>query len=305
MFKKFDTCETISMARANGRGHKLWLSVLIALLLSMIIPSLSSFAAAVPIAFVVVLQNMSMDVSDISIPTLELTIVSLYATGITTIFFMMYSRFAEKRNMRSIGFTKINAVSQYLIGLLVGLLMFSAIVGIGVLTGAFAFNGIATNINWTMIAFIFFGFVIQGMSEEVLCRGWMMTSVARKSSVIAGVIANSIIFALLHLGNPGIGIFPLVNLTLFGVFASVYMLKTDNIWGVSAIHSIWNFVQGSLYGLSVSGMESMPTIFQFTSTDNTLLNGGAFGPEGGLIVSAVLTISIIITLIVGKKKDIE
>lgn len=132
-----------------------------------------------------------------------------------------------------------------------------------------------------------------------------MTSVARKSSVIAGVIANSIIFALLHLVNPGIGILPLVNLTLFGVFASVYMLKTDNIWGVSAIHSIWNFVQGSLYGLSVSGMESMPTIFQFTSTDNTLLNGGAFGPEGGLIVSAVLTISIIITLIVGKKKDTE
>jgi membrane protease YdiL (CAAX protease family) len=181
--------------------------------------------------------------------------------------------------------------------------MFAAVVGIGVLTGAFVFEGIADNINWGLIALIFWGFFLQGMEEEILCRGWMMTSVARKSSVLAGVITSSVVFSLLHIFNPGIAILPIINLTLFGLFASIYMLRTDNIWGVSAIHSIWNFTQGSLFGLSVSGMDSMPTILKFSSTENTLLNGGAFGPEGGLIVSIVLIISIVIACLVKSIKD--
>ena len=303
MFKQFDTCETIAMARANGRGRGIFLSTLISILLASLVPVVGSFIAAVPMVVMTILKSPDIDPSTISVPTLELTIASLYATVTATIFFMLYSRFAEKRNMRSLGFTKIKAIQHYVVGLIIGLVMFSAIIGIGVLVGAFQFNGIAENINWGVLLLVFGGFFFQGMSEEVICRGWIMTSVARKNSVLAGVIVNSVIFALLHLSNPGIGILPIINLTLFGVFASVYMLKTDNIWGVSAIHTIWNFVQGSLFGLSVSGMEGMPTIFQFASTDNALMNGGAFGPEGGLIVTVVLVICIAVTMLVGNKKN--
>ena len=304
MLKQFDTCETIAMARVNGRGKKLWLEIVIAIILSAIVPILSSFAATVPALFMIALKNPGADVANIDLNVLDFTILGLYATVLTTIFFMLYARIAEKRNMRSMGFTKIKAIPQYLFGLAVGLLMFSAIVGIGTLVGAFTFNGVEENIDIGLIALIFGGFFFQGMSEEVLCRGWMMTSIARKSSVIVGIITNAVVFAFLHILNNGIDILPLINLTLFGVFASIYMLKTDNIWGVSAIHSIWNFVQGSLFGLSVSGMDNMPTILKFAPTDNVILNGGTFGPEGGLIVSIVLVVSIVVTLLVGNKKEI-
>jgi hypothetical protein len=50
-------------------------------------------------------------------------------------------------------------------------------------------------------------------------------------------------------------------------------------------------------------MEGMPTIFQFASTDNALMNGGAFGPEGGLIVTVVLVVCIVVTMLVGNKKN--
>ena len=36
---------------------------------------------------------------------------------------------------------------------------------------------------------------------------------------------------------------------------ALYMLKTDNIWGVAALHGAWNFAQGNLVGVAVSGQD--------------------------------------------------
>jgi len=103
------------------------------------------------------------------------------------------------------------------------------------------------------------------------------------------VILNALFFAALHLGNSGISALAFVNLTLFGVFASVYFIKRGNIWGIGAIHSIWNFVQGNFYGIKVSGMESSCSVFASAMTEGRdLIHGGAFGLEGGLAVTLVL-----------------
>ena len=89
----------------------------------------------------------------------------------------------------------------------------------------------------------------------------------------------------------------MVNLTLFGVFASVYFIKRGSIWGIAAIHSIWNFVQGNLYGIKVSGTESSCSVFSSVSAEGkTLINGGDFGLEGGLAVTVVLVIGILFLL---------
>ena len=75
-----------------------------------------------------------------------------------------------------------------------------------------------------------------------------------------------------------------MNLTLFGVFASVYFIKRGNIWGIGAIHSIWNFAQGHFYGIKVSGMDSSCSLLNSVFVDGKdLINGGNFG----IIVNAV------------------
>jgi len=83
---------------------------------------------------------------------------------------------------------------------------------------------------------------------------------------------------------------------LFGLFASVYALKFNSIWGVCAIHSAWNFVQGNIFGLQVSGMDKMVTIWRFEAIGNDYITGGDFGPEGGLSVSIVLLIALIVLI---------
>lgn len=226
-----------------------------------------------------------------------LLIVSLFATAATTAVCLFYCKHKEKREISSMGFRKNNALIEYLVGAFIGIGIFSIAVGICVVTGALSFDGVSANINWGFLILFFVGFLLQGMSEEVVCRGYFMISLSRSIPVAAAVAVSSIAFACMHLGNNGIAPLAFVNLILFGVFAAVYMLKRGNIWGVCAIHSLWNFVQGNLYGISVSGMSKMETIFNMSSVSSKeLWNGGEFGLEGGLAVTIVLTAGIVIML---------
>ncbi len=116
---------------------------------------------------------------------------------------------------------------------------------------------------------------------------------------------NAAAFAALHLLNPGISLLAVVNLTLFGIFASVCFIKTENIWLVGALHSVWNLVQGNVYGIKVSGMETSCTVFSSAMTEGMeLLNGGDFGLEGGLAVTIVFMAGTAFFLFYKNKKDL-
>lgn len=232
-----------------------------------------------------------------------MTVISLFATAMATASAMIYCRALEKRKMPTLGFRKKGALPEYLVGMIVGAVIFSAAVGICLVTGALEFEGICENIAWGYIGLYFLGFLVQGMSEEVIFRGYFTVSLSRRIPIAVAVGISSVGFACAHLGNPGISVLAFVNLTLFGVFAAVYMLKRGNIWGVCAIHSLWNFVQGNFYGIKVSGLEDMDTVLKMNSVESmTLLNGGDFGLEGGLAVTIVLVIGIFVMLCTKTKK---
>lgn len=233
-----------------------------------------------------------------------LMVLTLLATVIATLTCVFYCTKTEKRTLASMGFRKNNAGAEYAVGAGVGTLMFSVAVLLCLITGALRFDGVEQHIRWGYVALFLCGFLIQGMSEEVVCRGYFMISVSRKHSIAVSVLLSSVFFAALHLMNHGISLLPFINLVLFGVFAALYMLKRGNIWGACGVHSLWNFVQGNFYGVSVSGSGKMPTILNMSSVDTkTIINGGEFGLEGGLAVTIVYTIGIIILLCMKTKQS--
>lgn len=119
--------------------------------------------------------------------------------------------------------------------------------------GRDAFEGFTGQIPWGMLLLLFVGFLFQGMSEEVVCRSFLMVSAANRAPLWIAVALNSLIFAAMHLANSGVTFFSFANLVLYGVFASFYFLRTDNVWGIAALHTAWNFTQGSVLGVEVSG----------------------------------------------------
>ena len=244
-------------------------------------------------------RDLSMEVSmqpKIFIPT-------LMCTGFGTLISIIYCRFFEARPMRSMRFTKEKALTHYLRGLLTGAVLMSAITLLSVICRG---NNIAlcSNINFGLIGLYFLGFLVQGMSEEVIFRGFLMNTIAGRFHAFIAIGISAVAFSLAHVMNPGFGVLVFINLAMFGVFASLYMIAFDDIWGACAIHSVWNFTQGSFYGISVSGSGNQESVFRTTAASSSkLLTGGDFGIEGSIFTTVVLAAGIAAVIFKLKKAE--
>ena len=250
-------------------------------------------------------MNLIMEASVRIASSDALVIGMLFANIAMILITMLFCKVIQKRKMRTLGFVKKDMFKEYGIGLAVGFAIFTIAVLLCVVTGSLKLGASA---NFALGTWILFGlgYMIQGMAEEVLCRSYFMVSLARRYPMWVAVILNALFFAALHLGNSGISALAFVNLTLFGVFASVYFVKRGSIWGIGAVHSIWNFVQGNFYGIKVSGMESNCSVLSSVMAEGRdLIHGGAFGLEGGLAVTIVLVAGTLFLLTKPAKDAVE
>ncbi len=178
-------------------------------------------------------------------------------------------------------------VRSYAVGLAVG----GGMIGVAVLLCALC-GGVTVqpqeSVPWGRLGLYLLGFMSQGAGEELIFRGLLLAALRRKLPLTAAVGVSSAVFALVHMGNSGVTPLAIFNLMLFGVFACVYMLRCGGIWGVCAMHTAWNYVQGCVLGLAVSGSGMDATMLVSTVCGHNAISGGSFGPEGGLAVTLVL-----------------
>jgi len=309
--------QAVSEARAQSKPRHMVVELLVFLLVFAIgsvvlggglIAIGTSFLAIFSPQFATVVQQgaSSAAVSDlIANATLSpwSTIISLFATLGLIISVLLYCRLFERRPFATLGFRRRGALKNYGFGILVGAVLFAAALGLCALTGSVTFAGLSPNIAWGLVVFTFIGFLVQGLSEELLSRGYLLVSVARRYSLFTAVIVSSIAFAVLHAFNANITVMGTVNLFIFGIFTALYFVKTGNIWGVAAFHATWNFAEGSLFGSAVSGETGYQTILNFVPNGaGELINGGDFGLEGGLAVTLVLVIGIVVLLFIKNRE---
>ena len=243
-------------------------------------------------------EVLTLMITDIPSWLIAVSLISFAAIIVCSVFYCVK---IEKRPLSSMGFRKNGAVKEYLIGMGIGLVMLGLSFLIAFLTGSVT---VAMGSFSPLIILFFVGFVIQGAGEETLVRGYLMVSIARDYRASVAVVVSSVAFSLLHLGNEGFGIIPFINIVLVGIFLGVYVFKRGSLWGACAIHSMWNFALGNIFGISVSGMSTMPSVFAVTSKPElSILNGGDFGLEGGICVTLVLLVSIALILLVKQKPD--
>lgn len=235
--------------------------------------------------------------SDISL------LLQLFSTVATIALTLTLCLVILRRSLASLALVRRGAVWQYLIGLVLGALVFSASFGVASLNGSVKLLGIAPSANVGMLITLFFGYVIQAASEEILFRGFLMCDLARRQSPTLAIVLSSLAFALAHSSNTGIGFIAVLNLFLFGVLASILVLRTGSLFGACALHTAWNFTQGHVFGCRVSGLVTDSTVFYSEALpSHKLTNGGAFGPEGGVAVTVVFIVFIVLLLVFPSKK---
>ncbi len=235
-------------------------------------------------------------------------LVDLFATVTTVAAVLLWCLLFERRTLFTLGLIRRGAVGDYLVGMIGGVALFGGAVGLCVLTGTAAVTRADAPPAVGLLLLFFAAFLIQGMSEELLCRSFLMVTLSRKLPLWACALTNAAMFSGLHMFNPGVTPIALVNIFLFGVFASLLTLRRGSIWMAAAVHSLWNFAQGNLFGIPVSGIAGMPAPLSTTvPTDGVwwqeLINGGAFGIEGGFAATAVLVAGIFILMLLPTKRS--
>ena len=124
------------------------------------------------------------------------------------------------------------------------------------------------------------------LAEELLFRGYPFRVIQARFGPVAALVATSAAFGLAHGANPGIGPLAFLNLGLAGVLLGVAYWRTGSLWFVGGVHFGWNWLLAAS-GLSVSGLDVPISGLDAALSGPPLWTGGAFGPEGGLLVTLV------------------
>ena len=93
----------------------------------------------------------------------------------------------------------------------------------------------------------------------------------------------------MNLGNPGANWVSTLGILLAGLFLTMPYILTRQLWISIGLHIGWNFSEGVIYGLPVSGIDTFH-IINTSASGSDLLTGGAFGPEAGLVLIPALAL---------------
>ncbi|MCO5188082.1 MAG: CPBP family intramembrane metalloprotease [Anaerolineae bacterium] len=149
-------------------------------------------------------------------------------------------------------------------------------------------------------------FICVGIYEELLVRGYLLKNIAegfsfspllQRGGVVVAYVFTSVLFGIMHLGNPGATVISTVNIALAGFFLGLGVLLTGELAIPIGIHITWNFFQGNIFGMAVSGTNWVgATVIQSAETGPDLWTGGIFGPEAGLIGIAAMVLGSLATI---------
>lgn len=188
-------------------------------------------------------------------------------------------------------FFNLRILSDYGKGLLMsGVVLFLAL-GIMCAVGVYTFSG-RGDFSGKWFVLYFAAFLIQATGEEIMCRGFLMTSLNKKFSRAMSVLVSSLAFIAPHLFSlpEGLsGIISILNLMLVSVLFSLLFYRYDTIGVCSGFHAGWNFIVSYLCGLQLSGKSMSTAIINLTAiSKNSILTGGEYGIEASGVVTLLL-----------------
>ena len=205
------------------------------------------------------------------------------------------TKFIDRKPLMSIGLSVKDKTNEMLIGLAFALAFIGGLFVILWLIGAINVTGyVGFKPGVFIVSMMLF---MAAFDEELIFRGYilnnMMDATSNRWIALAG---SSVLFALLHAGNPSIWStwVPMTELFAAGFILGISYTFTKNLWFPTFFHFGWNFFQG-LLGFEISGLnvDSWKMIsHENTSNVPDIVSGGSFGIEGSVItLSCTITVS--------------
>ncbi len=130
-------------------------------------------------------------------------------------------------------------------------------------------------------------------AEEFAFRGAGLVLLARAFGRPLAVVILALFFAVAHLLNPEATPLGIINVGIAGIFLGAVFYMPGGLWTATAAHFAWNFGLATL-AAPVSGLPFLLPGIDYLPGSPQWLSGGTFGPEGGLIATALLTLATLV-----------
>lgn len=234
-----------------------------------------------------------------------ITLITYYGYIVVAGVALMYWKLIEKKPLSEMGLTK--HFGSYFIGAVTGVLLLAAAVFFIILTGNIEYIGVFENADILVIVLLIGGFVVQGATEEILCRGVLFHSLVEKTSFTVAMDISTLMFIIPHLsslfgGGVIYGIFGIINLLLISTIFLLLTIRFKSIWAACGLHSFWNAILYAVLGLNLSGNdETVTAVFHMRSVGENIWNGGVYGIEASIITAAALALAALAIFLAGRK----
>ena len=188
-------------------------------------------------------------------------------------------------------FTWPHAAQELGAGLLAGFLLFSLMTGLVALLGGIHIVGVRPFGRTQFWEWAALG-IASGVFEETLFRGILLRQLERLVGTWWALAATSVLFGGLHMVNPHATWVGAVSIMVeAGILLGAAYLYTRRLWLAAGIHAAWNFTQGWVFSVPVSGTGQPIGLLVTRRTGPTWLTGGDFGLEASLAAVLVATVA--------------
>ena len=217
---------------------------------------------------------------------------------------LLYCALCEKEVFRSFfgaahGGQRGNTLKMFLWGILIG----------------FAANGLCILVAWlhgdldfSLGEFPVLYLLVQSGAEELVTRGYMLGALKQRYPAWVAIGVNALLFAALHLANPGFTLMSFLSIALIGLALSLIAHYMDSLWMCITIHTAWNFTQNFLFGLPNSGIVAERSVLHLEAARSTFFYDAAFGVEGAapsLVVELLIGIGALLLARMRSRKDAQ
>ena len=218
-------------------------------------------------------------------------IVALFASVAMGIAALVYCRKFQRRSLASMGLAR-GGTGEYLLGLAVGLILFGAVLAVGVAAGGFrlAAERPAGVLGLTALALL--GCAVQGASAELLFNAYFAASLGARYPAVFALLMSSLARVMLQ---SGFAVFSMggLNALLLALFLGIWVIKRGSLWSACAIQGAWSFASGFLFQCTPEGQHSGIRLLDVdVDFFRPLLTGGEGGPQSSICATVILLAAV-------------
>lgn len=212
--------------------------------------------------------------------------------------YLVLVKWIERRRISELA--PVTLIPQGLLGVVAGVLLFSIIVGALYLFGSYHVTGTNPNAAW-LPALLVVG-LGAGIGEEIMFRGVLFRIVEEGLGTWWALVISALFFGAVHLGNPGATLWSSIAIAIeAGLLFGMLYHVTRSLALCMGLHAAWNFTQGTIYGIPVSGTDADGWLVS-ARTGPDWLSGGVFGAEASVVAIVLCSLCTVGLLLIALRR---